>query len=370
MNRNRLIREFIRFTSIDSPSYGEKAISETIRQCFDPLGLLLSEDDTGKRLGGGCGNLYGFLDGDLQAEPLLFSAHMDTVEPCRSKCAAIGEDGRITSGGSTILGADDCAGIVVLLEALRTIQENGLRHRPIEVLFTVAEENYCEGASCFDFSKLRSKQAYILDLSGPVGTAAYRAPTVLSFNATVRGKSSHAGFEPEKGIHAIAAATHAVSLLSMGHADEETTLNVGTISGGIATNIVPDRCIVTGEIRSFSHGKALKLAEEVKQRFQSAAEEFGAEIDFTTRCGCVAYETPLDHPVAERFRQACEGLGLTPAMQSTFGGSDNNTLMAHGIVGLVLATAMNNCHSCEEYSDISELSRAAELTVSLMTSGN
>ena len=368
MNQDRLMREFLRFTSIDSPSYGERAMAESIRRSFDPLGLLLSEDDAGEKLGGNCGNLYGFLDGDLRAEPLLFSAHMDTVEPCRGKCVVVRQDGRITSGGDTVLGADDCAGIAVILEALRTIQENGLRHRPIEVLFTVSEENYCQGAACFDFSKLRSKQAYVLDLAGPVGGAACRAPTVLSFTVTVRGKSSHAGFEPEKGIHAIAAAARAIGALPMGHVDGQTTLNIGTINGGIATNIVPDRCVVTGEVRSFSHEKALELAEEVKQEFGRAAEAFGAGIDFSVRCGCRAYETPLSHPVAQRFRRACDGLGLTPEVQSTFGGSDNNVFSEHGVAGLVLATAMNDCHSCGEYTDLRELSRAAELTISLMTS--
>jgi len=370
INKERMIKEFVALVSIDSPSFGEKQMGEHIKQHLVSLDFSVSQDDTARQQNGSHGNIYGFLKGDITGEPLLFCSHMDTVEPSSGKQAIIGENGIITSSGKTVLGADDCSGISAILEALYTIKELKLSHRSIEVLFTIAEEVYAKGVKHFDFSKIRAKEAYVLDLAGPVGFAAYKAPTILSFTVTINGKSAHAGFEPQNGIHAIAVAANAISQLRMGQVDDDTTLNIGVIKGGQATNIVPDHCVINGEIRSFSHAKALEQANSVKKHFEAIANAVGATVDYQVLIGCEAYETQLEHPVVKRFERACEKQGLTVSVKQTFGGSDNNYLAKRAITGIVVASAMNRCHSCEEYTNVEELHRIAELTVSLMTAEN
>lgn len=370
MNQTRLIEEFVKLVSIDSPSLCERAMGDYLTQQLKALGFFVMEDDAGAKLGGSCGNLYAVLPGSLPGEPLLFSAHLDTVEPSRGKRAIIHEDGNITSGGDTVLGADDCAALAVILEALRSNREQGLPHRTIELVLTVAEEIYCGGAAHFDYSRIKAKECYVLDLTGPVGMAAHQAPTLIIFEAMVKGKSAHAGFNPEEGIHAIAVAAEAIAGLQMGRVDADTTLNIGVIEGGLAGNIVPERCVVRGEARSYVHEKAVQQVERVRALFERAAARAGASVDWTSRIGGMAYETPRDHPVVIRFEQACRKQGLLPLLQRTFGGSDNNYFARHGIAGIVMATAMNRCHSCEEYTTRDELLRAAALTASLMTSEN
>lgn len=78
------------------------------------------------------------------------------------KKAVLHEDGTITSDGSTVLGADDLSGVCAILEALTSLKEDGTPHRPLELLFDVAEETYCAGIRQFDFSRLKSKEAYVL----------------------------------------------------------------------------------------------------------------------------------------------------------------------------------------------------------------
>lgn len=369
ININRLTNEFCALTGMDSPSFGEKKVCDYVKRQLVELGFSIAEDQAGAGHENGCGNLYGYLAGEeALGAPLLLCAHMDTVEPSCGKRAVICEDGRITSAGDTVLGADDISGMTAILEALRVIDENGIRHRPIEVLFTVAEEVYCGGASQFDFSQIRSKQAYVLDLAGPIGAAAYSAPSILFFTATVTGKSAHAGFEPEKGIHAIAAAADAVSKLKLGHIGEDATLNIGIIQGGRATNIVPDVCTVRGEVRSFSHKKALELVEAVKQRFSDSAAAIGASAAFEVTEGCKAYETPPGHAVATRFEDVCKSMGIEAQLIKTFGGSDNNYLAVHGITGLVAASGMHDCHTCAEYTTVEELAQSARLVASLIVS--
>jgi tripeptide aminopeptidase len=367
VNRERLLRTFQTLVSIDSPSYGERRMGDHLKQQLASLGISPEEDGAGAAIGGNCGNIYAFLPGDESLPPLLFCTHMDTVEPGAGKRAVMGEDGVIRSGGDTVLGADDCAGTAAILEALRVIREQALRHRPIEILFTAAEEAYSKGTAKLDFSKIRSREAYILDLTGPVGSAAYQAPSILSLTVSVRGRSSHAGFAPQDGVHAIQAAADAVARLPMGKIDGETTCNIGVIRGGRATNIVPDRCELQGEIRSYSHERALELSENVRRHFEDAAHSFGAEVDFALQTNCEAYRTPLEHPVVRRLQKVCGERQLPCSLVRTFGGSDNNVLATQGIAGIVLASAMHNCHSCEEFTTAEELIRLAELTLSLMT---
>ena len=114
-NRDRLLILFEQLIAFDSPSYGEREICDFIKGRLADLGIAVCEDGTAKKIGGNCGNLYAYVDGALNLPPLLFCAHMDTVEPSRGKQMRIAADGTITSDGKTVLGADDCAGIAAIL---------------------------------------------------------------------------------------------------------------------------------------------------------------------------------------------------------------------------------------------------------------
>lgn len=370
MNTKRLLDTFIHMVSIDSPSFGERELCDYLTACLKELEMEPYEDQAGHVLGGSSGNLYGFMKGDDTLPPLLFSAHMDTVEPSRGKKAVIHKDGRITSDGSTVLGADDLAGIAILLEALRFVHESDLPHRPIEVLFTVAEESYGKGASVFDYSRLKAREGYVLDLTGPIGTAANKAPSILSFQIVIHGKASHAGFCPEEGIHAIMAAAEAIRRMQMGRVGPDTTCNIGRIQGGTALNIVPDFCVVEGEIRSYSHQKALDQMELVARTLEETAKEFGASVEVRWECHMEAYEIDPSAPVVKRFEAVCDALELPFFLMPTFGGSDNNHFVRQGISGIVLANAMDHCHSCAEYTRIEDLERMTQAVIQLMTIKN
>lgn len=147
MQSSRLYEIFRELTAIYSPAFGERDFCSLLKSKLSALGAVCKEDDAGSKIGGNCGNLYGFLAGELPGAPLLFSAHMDTVEPAAGKESVLYENGRITSDGTTILGADDVSGIAVILEALTRLRETGTPHRSIELLFPVAEEHYGLGSA-------------------------------------------------------------------------------------------------------------------------------------------------------------------------------------------------------------------------------
>ena len=295
INEARIRTEFDELVRIDSESFNERQMADRMKEKLSEIGIQAKEDDTGEKIGGNAGNLFGKLKGDLPGSPILLSGHMDTVSPGNGKKPIFHEDGTITSDGTTVLGGDDLTGVVAILEGIRAVKEAGIPHRDIEILLAVAEEPFTRGSSEFDFSQVNAKESYVLDVTGPVGTAILQAPTILSFEAAVKGRAAHAGFEPEKGIHAIQIASRAITELKLGHVDDETTLNVGLISGGSVVNAVPELCTCKGEIRSYSHEKAMETMEGVRRVFENAVEKTGAELSFTYRLHVKAFHLEPDN---------------------------------------------------------------------------
>ncbi len=365
MDLARMKEDFLQLVSFDSVSFAERRAADWLIEKLKELGFAVQEDAAAAQIGGTAGNIYGFLEGTLPGEPILFSAHMDVVQPGIGKQAIFGEDATIHSAGDTVLGADDFCGLVEILEGVRHLLEEKCPRRDIEVLFTVAEEAYGRGASVFAYHKVRAKEAYVLDLSGPVGTAAVKAPTIISFQAELTGAAAHAGFEPERGINAIAAMSRFVSRVKQGRVDDETTVNIGTIAGGTLTNIVSEHCACRGEVRSYSHQKALHNIEQLQGALAETAKETGTVDTFDSKIHIQAYQVEQSHPTIQRFVKACQKLELSGELISTFGGSDNNHFLPQGITGIVLSCGMYQVHSVKEYTTLKDLENGARLVAEL-----
>ncbi len=375
VNKDRILEEFFRLTSFDAPSYQEEEIAKYLKEKLKGLGLRVEEDDAREKLlkedasrKRTASNLYAYLKGT--GDPILFSSHMDTVNPGIGKKAVLHDDGRITSAGNTVLGADDVSGLVAILEALTVIKEKELPHPDLEILFTVAEEPYCSGSRFVDYQKLKAKEGYVLDLTGPVGTAAIAAPSILSLKIGVKGRAAHAGFNPEKGINALSIAADALANIRTGRVYENLTVNFGTIRGGSGRNIVPEEIWIEGEIRCLEHEKALCEADLIKEIFEKAAKKYGGAIRFELTEHIRSYGVSKRKNMVKRFLAAAKEVTTLerPETITTYGGSDANRLNEHNIDTIVIANAMENSHGTDEYTTVAELTRAAQLTLRLMTS--
>lgn len=371
VDKERLTKTFLELIAIDSESFHEKEAGGKVVEKLRTLGLkvdtLGTEEAYLKAHPESFPNIHALLEGNRPGEPILFSAHLDTVSPGKGKKACITKDGRITSLGDTVLGADDAAGLSAILEALACIQEKKIPHPSLELLITPAEEPFCEGSRAYDFNRIKARNGYVLDLTGKPGEAAYEAPSIISFEIDVTGRASHAGFAPEEGINALTIAASALQDMKAGRLDRETTLNFGLIRGGSGKNIVPENIHLEGEIRSFRHEKALKTAEVVFHTFREKALKAGGVARCQSREHIRAYRLHEEEWVVRHFKKAVSDMKLEANLIPTFGGSDANRLNEHGIRTLVLASAMERVHSKEEYTVISELITTAELTLKLMT---
>jgi len=363
-----MIKEFCELVSIDTTSFHERKMADKLKEKMIELGIEVFEDQAGSYYNSDTGNIYGFLKGSLPGKPLLFSAHMDTVEPGHFKQAIIKEDGTIVSDGRTVLGADDVAGIVAILESIRVLLESHIPHRDIEILFPIAEEAYIQGSRVFDYQRIKSQEAYVLDLSGAIGTASLQEPTLISFKIEVIGKSSHAGFAPNEGIHSIYIMASAIEKIKQGKIDEETTLNIGKIKGGTATNIIPDSTLIEGEIRCYNHEKALLIYQQILDIFKKTTAEYGASFKEEHQVHLHAYQVLEKELVVQRYIKVCQKLNIPVCLTKTFGGSDNNSFMLNGIKGIVLSCGMNDVHTTKEYTTINDLEKSTNIVLNLMKS--
>lgn len=370
LNEKRITDTFVKLTAIDSPSYRERQMADYLKAVYEELGITLTEDDTAPLFGGNAGNLFGRVPGTIPGAPILFSGHMDTVDPACGKKAIVHPDGKITSDGTTVLGADDVGCLTAVLEAVRYLKETGTLHRELELMFSPGEEHFSEGTRRFDFTKSRAKLGYVFDLTGPMGTAALQAPGSCHFWLTVHGKAAHAGFAPEDGIHAIAIAADAINKLTFGHTDPVTTVNIGRINGGLMTNIIPESCEVEGEIRSYEDEKIQYELNKILDTFKKAAADKGGSITHKVEWCYKALNTKKDSPAVAFYERACEKIGLPVRLTGTFGMSDCNHFPQHGIEGIVVASAMQQCHSTAEYTTVQDLVKLTELVITLMTQEN
>ncbi|MBD5493251.1 MAG: M20/M25/M40 family metallo-hydrolase [Lachnospiraceae bacterium] len=365
ISRDIIKETFGELVSIDSPSLKEKDMKNHIKAMFLKLGIELEEDASASITGSNSGNLYGYIRGNGNP-PILLSAHMDTVMPGLGKKAVFHKNGKITSDGTTVLGADDVSGITAIYAALCLLRSRFAKHRDVELLFTTGEELYCKGAKAFDYRRVKSRNAVVLDLSGRIGDAAYAAPTILSIEAKIHGKSAHAGFCPEEGIHAIKACCEAVACLPQGHIDDVTTANIGLITGGDGINIVPRECVVKGEVRSLYHERAQAAAEQYRQIFMECTQKYCAELQWNQQLDIQAYETSRNSQVIRDYETACKHMHVTPNFVKSFGGSDNNVFAQNGIEGIVIATSMNNVHGFGEYANVDEIVKVSEILTEML----
>ena len=366
VNEKRLIESFMELVKIDSVSREEKEVADFLIKKLKDLGLEVTVDQAGEKVKSNSGNIIARLKGSVKkATPIMFSAHMDTVVPGK-KIKPICEGEKIVSSGETILGADDKAAIAALLEALQIIKENNILCGDIEIVFSICEEIGLEGAKNLDISSLNAQMGFVLDAGGQVGKIITTAPSQNSLQIIIYGKSAHAGSNPEEGINAIQVAGFALSRIKLGRIDEETTANIGIISGGKATNIVPDKVTLKGEVRSRNEEKLEKHTERLKKITEDTAQEFKAKAEVKINREYSCYNLSSDDQVLKISMKAAKDMGLQPELCPSGGGSDANVFNKKGFPSVVLAIGMEKVHTVDEYILIKNLKNTAEYILSII----
>ena len=358
-DRERLTSTLMDLIRIDSPTGEEDEIDRAVTARLRALGCRVEHDSFGNLIAkrGGAG------------EPLLLSAHMDTVEPGRGIRPQL-EGDLLRSDGSTILGGDCKAGLAIVLEALAAVRESGTAHRPVEVVFTRAEEGGLVGAHHLDFDRLTARQGIVFDGEGAPNRLTVAAPAQNIVKADIRGRAAHAGLEPEKGISALVIAGQILTRLPLGRLDAETTANIGYLEGGLKRNIIPERAFLDGEIRSRSNEKLDARSAEFQQVFDTVAAMYPeARLSLEIVNSYQGYRVEAAHPTVKMLTRALDAMGLTPLLEASGGGSDANVFFEHGIAALPVGIGVRSFHTTTETALIPEVLQGAELCQRVLTGG-
>ena len=368
INKERELDLFLSLVKIDSESGNERAMCERLQELASEIeGAEIRTEEAGDFYTTNGKNVIVWIKGSLPGEPVLLSSHMDTVVPGNGIRPVVGEDGIVRSSGDTILAADDKAGISEIFEAIRTIKEKGLPHRDIEIIFSVGEEQGLYGAKSIDVSKLHARQGYILDTGGTPGRVITCQPGQYSFTAKIIGKRAHAGNQPEAGVSAIQAMAKAIAGMKLLRVDEITTCNIGSIEAKFPTNIVPDECVIKGEVRSRDKERLDAQERHVYDCLKKAADEAGASLEYEKTVKYLAYKMEDDVPVVKEFLDALKRQGVEPCVEGAGGGSDANIYNQKGMQCIVVATGMRGGHALDEHLYIEEMYKATEILIDVLT---
>ena len=365
MESNRLLDLFCELVRIESPSRREGAMARRCAEELRSLGFEVRFDASAARTGSDTGNLIAHLPGTV-ARSLVFSAHMDTVEPCAG-IEPVVADGVVRSAGDTILSADDKAGVAAILEGVRRAVEAGFARPDVTVLLTTCEEVHLLGSGALAEGELpRARRA---TCSTPTALPARWSPARPATGASRRAfpaRPPMRGVAPEEGVSAIAMAAAAVGAMPLGRIDEATTANVGTVAGGRATNVVPDACTLAGECRSLFPERAEAQKAAMTAALEDAAARFGGsvEVDWAKSYDAVLYAE--DDALVRDIAAAARAAGLAPCFKHSGGGSDANVLCARGVRAVTLGVGMAAFHSTDEHIAVSDLEGSARLVEALI----
>lgn len=371
----RLVDDFLALVRISSPSRREAGVAQWLTHTLTGLGVRVDVDDAGEKIGGDTGNVLAQFPGTVpDAPPLLLCAHMDTVVPCE-KVTPVRDGDIVRTDGTSVLGGDDKAGVAAILEAVRIVRERGIPHGPIDVLFTIAEEQGLIGAKHFDVGRLRARAGVVLDCDG-VDELILEGPAANRATFTVHGLEAHAGLCPEEGISAITVASEAIAAMRLGRIDGETTANLGVIQGGLAGNIVPNHVVIRGEARSRSDAKLEAQTRHMVECFEAAARRHEVTVQGRHHVARVEARVDRDYEslrvgadsgIARLVRTAVERRGRTLTVRPTGVGCDANVFNGrHGLEIANLGCGMRQIHTVNEWIDVKDLAATATTLVEML----
>ncbi len=280
--------------------------------------------------------------------------------------AAHSGDSIIVTDGSTLLGADDKAGLAeIMTAAARLLARPEIGHGPMELIFTPDEETG-KGMNLFPLERLRSKACYTID-GGRAGEIEAECFNAYSVKAEFKGKAIHIGAARGKLANAAAMAASFVSMLPRSEAPESTDGWYGyycplEISGGL------ESARVELFLRDFSQAGMESRIAAVRAIAAAVEAQFplGA-VALTVAKQYVNMREKLDErpEVLERLMEAARRAGAEPVIKPIRGGTDGARLTEMGVPAPNLFTGGYNYHSRYEWASLSEMALAVDTLIEL-----
>ncbi len=357
----RITDTLIRLAGIPSRSGQEDGVREWIGERLAALRLATQVDASGNLIA-----RVPAIPASREREALiLLNAHMDRVPPGEAHLPVI-EDGIMRSDGSTNLGADNSAGIAIVLHAAEEIIRRGLPHPPLLLVFTTGEEVGLHGAKGFDPAPWGTREGIVFDNAGEPGVVVTRAATYIAFDVTLHGRGGH----PGKGLDGTASAIEMFRRARYPSGtlhDGQTRVSIGRVEGGTMRNAVPTTARVLGEARTLlGAAERERLMEEIASAFVTAAEALGGSAEISFDAHCDGYEVDTAEPLLRAWEAALVAEGEPLRTVTTFIGSDASTFRPRVRVFTVSTGAMQE-HTVDEWIAIAPLGDLVETALRVLS---
>jgi len=394
MKNKELIERFIRYAEVDTQSSEESATSPSTMKQHDLAKMLASElTEMGVKdvdYDEEYCYLYAGIPGDPELPALGFISHMDT-SPAVSGAGVkprilenydgkdfllkpeefpelahhIGED-LIATDGTTLLGADDKAGVAEIMNLAQHCMKNPDEHRrTIRIAFTPDEEIGC-GTDHFDIERFAAKEGYTVD-GGKLGELEYENFNAASANIRISGRSVHPGDAKNLMVNAVLVGMELNALLPPAERPEHTEKYEGfyfleemdgTVDGALMKYLIRDHDRQLFEKRKETMQKAVDF---INARYGEGTAAAEIRDQYYNMAGLMASHMELIDRAVEKMKK----LGIKPSVVPIRGGTDGASLTYRGLPCPNLCTGGYNYHGRYEYASIQEMEKAAELLIEL-----
>ena len=305
-----------------------------------------------------------FVHGVTNEKPALVLCHYDTVWPVGSLAT---HPFRVEEGKAYGPGIFDMQSSLALVEyAMRAVRDLDMAlPRPVTLLIT-SDEEIGSGSSRTLIEEEARTAAYVLVMESPLpgGVLKTARKGTGTFTVETIGRAAHAGVDPYKGVNAIEEMAHQVlAIHALADRTSGATVSVGTIEGGVATNVVPARAWAQVDARSWTQAEAQRI---VTAMGALAPVLPGAKVTVSGGWNRPPLERGATGALFERVCEIGSGLGMTLSEGGTGGGSDGNFTGALGIPTLDgLGVPGDGAHADHEHILVDEIAGRAALLVAM-----
>ena len=278
----------------------------------------------------------------------------------------IGHD-LITASGTTLLGADDKAGVAEIMDAVHfLISHSEVKHGTIKILFTPDEE-VGKGTAKLDMKKLGADFGYTLD-GGEAGSLEDETFSADGVQLVIHGVITHPGYAKDKLVNALKIAGDVLASLPRGELSPETTEEKQGFIHPMRVDGIAERATIDFIIRDFATEGLKKKEEFLLSLVEMVMENYPtARFDFNVKEQYRNMKEILDqHPqVVAYAKEAINRSGLEVKMESIRGGTDGSKLSFMGLPCPNLFAGMQAIHSKLEFISVKDMNKAVETIVHL-----
>jgi tripeptide aminopeptidase len=351
--------------SLDANGYLMATIPSTIDRAVPTIGVIAHVDTSPEMPGAGVKPLvhreWDGRDIVLPDDPTAILRVKDQPE----LAAQIGHD-IVTASGTTLLGADDKAGVAAIVEAAaHLVAHPGIPHGTIRIGFTPDEE-IGRGANHFDVTQFGARCAYTLD-GGRCGELEFESFSADAMRVTFIGFNTHPGYAKGRMVNAVKAAARFIDRLPHDRISPETTDGYEGYVHPYQIDASVDRTSVRVLLRDFVTAGVREKQLVVEGVAKQVAADTRTRVEIDVQEQYRNMREVLDqHPeVVERAREAIRRAGLSPIEKPIRGGTDGSRLSFMGLPTPNLFTGEHNFHSRLEWTSRQDLEKAVEVIVQL-----